>query len=259
MVPAGHAGFSGALCSPADSEVEIDRLVAAGFDEAQQAARRQGQGHVVGQGVAMQGVHRQERPVQHRLHLMRLVIDEGERRHRARQHPQIGHEPVGTAEGKLVAADPGRQRLQIHAARLLHHDQPHLVALLVAQEQVLDMAAGQVAAQRLGFLDGKDRRMAMDLGLDAEIGQALDHGFRAGRQDGGGRSGGIGHGKGFGSGVVARVVRGASLRGRRHPRQPRRPPKPPKPRRTSPKNGGILRLRDKRSHLKPLATAGLQC
>src|SRR3546814_7263505 len=43
------------------------------------------------------------------------------------------------------------QRLQVDRPVLQRHHQPHGVALLVAQEQVLHVAAGQRPAQRLGL------------------------------------------------------------------------------------------------------------
>jgi hypothetical protein len=68
--------------------------------------------------------------------------------------------------------------------------QPH-GPLLVAQEQVLDVGAGQFAAQRLGLLHGEDRRV-LDRGrLDAQARKPREEVVGRGRrrsvgQDGGG-------------------------------------------------------------------------
>jgi hypothetical protein len=57
-------------------------------------------------------------------------------------------------------------------ARVLErHHQPHLL-LLVAQEEILDVMSRQIAAQRLGLLDGEYRRMLDGALRDAELGQA---------------------------------------------------------------------------------------
>ena len=50
------------------------------------------------------------------------------------------------------------QALEVDRAVFERHHQPHLL-LLVAQEEVLDVMARQVAAPRLGLLDGEDGRV----------------------------------------------------------------------------------------------------
>ena len=78
----------------------------------------------------------------------------------------MAFQAIGAAEGEAAGAQDLAQALEVDGAILQRHDQPHLL-LLVAQEEVLDVMAGQVAAQRLGLLDGEDRRM-----LDGAMGDA---------------------------------------------------------------------------------------
>ncbi len=126
------------------------------------------------------------------------VIDEAKRRYRARNHAQMLHQALSTAEGDAPGAEPLGQRLQVDPAILLGHHQPH-PALLVAQEQVLHMAAGELATQRLGFLHREHRRVADRPGRDAqgfEPGeQRLGRGRRAGQRLGDSGGGGFGHGR----------------------------------------------------------------
>ena len=93
-------------------------------------------------------------------HPVRGVVDQAEGRDRAGQHAQVRHQPLGAAEGEAPAAEPLAQPFEVDRPVLQRHDQPHRVALLVAQEEVLDVRAGQLAAQRLGLLHREDRRMA---------------------------------------------------------------------------------------------------
>ena len=59
------------------------------------------------------------------------------------------------------------QRFKLDRSVLRRHHQKQR-AFLVAQEQVLGVAAGHLAAQRAGLLDGEHRRMAHSLVGNAE-------------------------------------------------------------------------------------------
>ena len=84
------------------------------------------------------------------------------------RHVDIGD--VEQGQHPPAGAQHLAQPLEVDRAILDRHDQPHLF-LLVAQEEVLDVVAGQVAAQRLRLLDGEDRRVLDALLGDAELGQ----------------------------------------------------------------------------------------
>src|SRR3546814_11502159 len=88
-----------------------------------------------------------------------LVVDHREGRHRPGAHAEVGHQAVGAAEGEAAGAEALAQSLQIDRTVLQAGDQPHL-ALLVAQAEVLDVVAGQLAAQRLGLLHREAWRVA---------------------------------------------------------------------------------------------------
>ena len=75
-------------------------------------------------------------------------------------------QPLGAAEREPARAQHLAQPLEVDRAVLERHHQPHRL-LLVAQEEVLDVMAGQHAAMLLGLLDGEDRRM-----LDRAVGEA---------------------------------------------------------------------------------------
>ena len=59
------------------------------------------------------------------------------------------------------------------------HEQEQ-AAFLVLDEEVLGMAAGDVAAQRRGFLDCEERRMFDSVGRDGEAGEESEEVFRRG-------------------------------------------------------------------------------
>ena len=79
---------------------------------------------------------------------------------------QMALEAFGAAERKPPCAQRLAQPPEVDVAILQRHHQPHLL-LLVAQEEVLDVMAGQGAAMGLGLLHGEDRGM-----LDGVVGQA---------------------------------------------------------------------------------------
>jgi hypothetical protein len=111
--------------------------------------------------------------IEHDLHHPLAVIDHGEGRDRAGNDAEMGHKPLGAAEGDAPRTDALTQRLEIDRPILQRHHQPHL-ALLVAQEEALAMAARKRAAQALGLLDGEDGRVLDRVGLDPELGQTVE-------------------------------------------------------------------------------------
>ena len=81
--------------------------------------------------------------------------------------PRSSSEQLRLAEGKPGAADPLVQALHVDRGVLLGDEQEDLV-LLVLEEEVLGVAAGDRAAQRLALLDGEERRVLRGRGRDAE-------------------------------------------------------------------------------------------
>ena len=95
--------------------------------------------------------------------------------------PHTSSQEFGGAEGDA----PLRADFLVHALevddRLLAEDEQEQLALLVLDEQVLGVSAGNVAAQRPRILDRMERRMLDGFGLDSEGGEIGDEVFRRGR------------------------------------------------------------------------------
>ena len=97
-----------------------------------------------------------------------LVVDGGERSHRAGLDAERLAQELGGAEREA----PGRAQEAVQRFELdrrvfqRHHEEQR--TLFVAQEQVLGVPAGHLAAQRSRFLDREYRRMAHGLVRDAE-------------------------------------------------------------------------------------------
>ena len=84
---------------------------------------------------------------------------------------EMSRQALGAAEREPAGAQHFAQALEVDWPVFERHHQPHLL-LLVAQEEVLDVMARQIAAQRLGLLDGEHRRMLDGALGDAELLQA---------------------------------------------------------------------------------------
>ncbi len=96
------------------------------------------------------------------------VVDGAERGHRARLDPPHLAQQVGGAERKAPAgAELPVQALEVDIGVFQRHHQVKLV-FLVAQEQVLGMAARNLPAQSARLLDREQRRMLHRRMRDAE-------------------------------------------------------------------------------------------
>ena len=96
------------------------------------------------------------------------VVDGAERRHRAGLDAPDFAQQVGRAEREAPAgAEPPVQGLELDLGVFQRHHQKKRV-LLVAQEQVLGVAAGNLPAQAGGLLDREQRRMLDRCMRDAE-------------------------------------------------------------------------------------------
>jgi hypothetical protein len=139
----------------------LDPRRVAGFDQElhQVVARDRGR-HGVDQRVGVDRAVRHQGGVEHHHDPAVAVVDRAERCHRAGLDAErLAHE-FGRAERKPAAgAEPPVQRLQLDRGVLQRGDEIKR-ALLVLEEQVLGVAAGDRAAQRLRLLDGEQRRMA---------------------------------------------------------------------------------------------------
>ena len=100
--------------------------------------------------------------------------------------PRTSISRSGFAEGQPPRADAGGSRLQIDLGVLEADDQIDR-ALVVLQEQVLAMAAGNFAAQRARLVDGEDRRMIDRPGRDSQRVKARKKIIAGGRHRGSSR------------------------------------------------------------------------
>jgi hypothetical protein len=133
--------------------------------------------------VAIDPAERFEPGVQDHRHITRDVIDDGENRHRPGRHAQMLHQLIRAAERETpAAADDLVQALEIDHGILDRSDEEEL-SLLVLQEQVLGVRAGNGPAQFLRLIDGEQGRMA-----DCFMGDAKR--IQGGKQ----RFGSVGHG-----------------------------------------------------------------
>ena len=96
------------------------------------------------------------------------VVDGAERRHRAGRHAPDFLQQIGRAEGKAAAgAQRPVQAFEVDGRVFQRHHQIERI-FLVAQKQILAVAARHFAAQARGLLDSEDRRVLHRCVLDAE-------------------------------------------------------------------------------------------
>jgi hypothetical protein len=159
------------------------------FQEFHQVVPRDRRRHRVGQRMRIDRGVRHQRRVEHHRDPLRGVVDRAERRHRAGRNTERFHHQVRGAEREPAGrAQSPVQRLQLDGGVLQRGDEEQR-ALLVAEKQVLGVAAGDAAAQAPRLLDREQRRMADRRVRDAE---AVEGGEKlVGR---GGRGGGQGRG-----------------------------------------------------------------
>jgi hypothetical protein len=87
------------------------------------------------------------------------VVHQSEWRDRAGRHPELLHEELRLAERQAAGgADAAVEMLEVDHGVLAGNDEEE-GALLVLEEEVLAVRAGDCAAQRLRLLDGEHRRM----------------------------------------------------------------------------------------------------
>ena len=120
--------------------------MAGGFEKFDQIVALDRGGHSVDQRVVIESVVRHHGGVENNRDPAIVVIDGTERRHRARLHAPDLAQQIGRAEGKpAIGAEQAVQPFEVDGGVFLRHHQVKLI-FLVAQEQVLGVAAGNLAA-----------------------------------------------------------------------------------------------------------------
>jgi hypothetical protein len=144
------------------------RRVAGRREKLQQAVARDRRRRGIHQRMKIKRLMRQQRRVEHDAHAALLVIDRREWRDRAGQDTEHLLHQLGRAERKPArGAELAMQRTQFDW-RIFGRNDKVGRALLVAQKQILGMAAGDGAAQLARFLDREHRRMGNGLVRDPE-------------------------------------------------------------------------------------------
>ena len=156
------------------------RLVPRCAQEFDKIGRSEPGGAGVDQRMEVEPLMAQHLSVEHDRNALFAIVDRAERRHRARLDPPDLFEQFGGAKRN----SPLRANLFVHALKvddrfLAEHEQEN-TALLVFDEQVLGMSAGNVAAQSLQILDREQRRMLDRLGRDAEVAEIGEQVFGRG-------------------------------------------------------------------------------
>ena len=126
---------------------------------------------VVLERVKIEAFLSQHRRIEDDFETPRRGIDEREGSDGASLDAQHLGQQIGLAEAQPPRADHARYGLEVDAG-ILEADNEVESALLVLEEQVLGMGAGDLAAQALCFSDGEDRRVLARLGSDSEAGKA---------------------------------------------------------------------------------------
>ena len=92
--------------------------------------------------------------VKEHMHMVLRVVDESERGHGARSHAQIFHQSRFRGEAQLALMQLFLDVVDVHVLVAVEADQIVLVALVVAEEEVLAMDRAVVVPPALGLLDG---------------------------------------------------------------------------------------------------------
>ena len=103
------------------------------------------------------------------------VVDEAERGDAARFQAEVFLHPRLRGEGQLALVQALLQVVDVHLVHALEDDQVMLVALVVPEKQVLAVRSLELAPVGQRLLDGAQRRMELDVELDAEADQRIDN------------------------------------------------------------------------------------
>ena len=140
----------------------------AAFDETDEIRRGDCGRAVIAQGVIVNQIALKHCRIEGRRDLYIGVVHEGIGRDGAGPHPQDLPQKLGLAEAKTSRAERLRQPFEIDHELFSNRGQEQ-PGFAVLQKQTFAMRAGDLAAQRTGFLDREDRRMCVGLVADAQL------------------------------------------------------------------------------------------
>ena len=101
-------------------------------------------------------------------HCVPRVVNEAERRYRSRRDAEVGHEALWRPEAQTIVADDLHERAQVGALGDFENHEVVAIALLVAQEEILDLRCVDAGPMRGDVLGIENRRMRELLVRDAE-------------------------------------------------------------------------------------------
>jgi len=116
----------------------------------------------------------QEVLVDEEMHLVVFVVDEAERGDAAGFQAEVFLHALLRGEGQLALVQALLQVVDVHLVHTLEDDQIVLVALVVPEEQVLAVRGLEFAPVGQRLLNAAQRRMKLDVEVDAEAKQGVD-------------------------------------------------------------------------------------
>ena len=112
--------------------------------------------------------------VNEEVDVMLRVVDEAKRGDAARFQAEVFLHPRFRGEGQLALVQALLEVVDVHLVHALEDDQVMLVALVVPEKQVLAVRGLELAPVGQRLLDGTQRRVKLDVELDAETDQRID-------------------------------------------------------------------------------------
>lgn len=129
-------------------------------------------GVVIGMEAQAGGI--QEIFVDEEMHLVVFVVDEAEGGDAAGLQAEVFLHASLRGEGELALVQALLQVVDVHLVHAFEDDQVMLVALVVPEKQVLAVRGFELAPVGQRLLDGAQRRVKLDVELDAETDQRID-------------------------------------------------------------------------------------
>ena len=125
-------------------------------------------------GVEAQASGVQEVLVDEEVHLVVLVVDEAEGGDAAGLQAEVFLHAGLRGEGELALVQALLEVVDVHLVHALEDDEVVLVALVVPEKQVLAVRGLELAPVGQRLLDGTQRRVELDVEVDAEAEQGVD-------------------------------------------------------------------------------------
>lgn len=113
--------------------------------------------------------------VNEEVDVMLRVVDEAERGDAARFQAEVFLHPCLRGESQLALVQALLQVVDVHLVHALEDDEVVLVAFVVPEKQVLAVRGLKLAPVGQRLLDGTQRRVELDVEVDAEAEQGVHY------------------------------------------------------------------------------------